>query len=529
MQATSATWRALSVDPHAGFEHMASVGGVHAHNYSDHGGGLAGAPRVYGGLFGDSSASAGVGNVCARQLDLSIYNLEGVGKNDRITLYTQLVRRDALTGAVEEQSETIEKGTFYVSTVQSSAVTGVTSIHAYDGVMRLETPILDLLSAKDVRDLLTGEDTEIHIVRLAEQRSGASLDYRCRNMFQYSGVEDGEQYTGVYLLNVRDAFKLEQYLEGVIGKKPVPSDFPWTDYLDRAGGDPEAARRLAQIAYDTALLQYQLSYAQVDWRAVGEQLLGSTTLRDVLGWIAAAHGCNVTITDRGFLRFIPLMSGDAYVYDAGTGETEVITGAVDYVLGDSDGMAIAFGEDLILTEPSAGAAEEIIVDARSGAREVWTSPDYTQWSGARCEWDGAVIWSVGATSGRVVVAKTPVVPDYRSGTPTLYDAVGRVFVPYSAEDALVDPAAELGDRVRILGVDSVIGSMDTLHDALCAADIAAPAADDVEDAAPAQTTAQKTLTAAARAATESGLQLRIVQTLPEGWASQRNVIWAIPG
>lgn len=57
---------------------------------------------------------------------------------------------------------------------------------------------------------------------------------------------------------------------------------------------------------------------------------------------------------------------------------------------------------------------------------------------------------------------------------------GYAYSPMTAQDALLDPAAELGDGVTVGGVYTVLAHMDTLFDMHCAADIAAPGEDEVE-------------------------------------------------
>lgn len=57
---------------------------------------------------------------------------------------------------------------------------------------------------------------------------------------------------------------------------------------------------------------------------------------------------------------------------------------------------------------------------------------------------------------------------------------GYAYRPMTAQDALLDPAAELGDGVTVGGVYTVLAEMDTLFDMHCAADIAAPGEDEVD-------------------------------------------------
>lgn len=56
---------------------------------------------------------------------------------------------------------------------------------------------------------------------------------------------------------------------------------------------------------------------------------------------------------------------------------------------------------------------------------------------------------------------------------------GYAYQPMTATDALLDPAAELGDGVTVDGVYTVLAQTDTTFDALCAADIAAPGEEEI--------------------------------------------------
>lgn len=57
---------------------------------------------------------------------------------------------------------------------------------------------------------------------------------------------------------------------------------------------------------------------------------------------------------------------------------------------------------------------------------------------------------------------------------------GYAYRPMTAQDALLDPAAELGDGVTVGGIYTVLAEMDTMFDMHCAADIAAPGEDEVD-------------------------------------------------
>lgn len=57
---------------------------------------------------------------------------------------------------------------------------------------------------------------------------------------------------------------------------------------------------------------------------------------------------------------------------------------------------------------------------------------------------------------------------------------GYAYQPMTAQDALLDPAAEIGDSVTVGGVYTILAQIDTLFDMHCAADIAAPGEEELE-------------------------------------------------
>ena len=61
---------------------------------------------------------------------------------------------------------------------------------------------------------------------------------------------------------------------------------------------------------------------------------------------------------------------------------------------------------------------------------------------------------------------------------------GKTYQPYTATDALLDPAAEIGDAVTVGGYYSVIASVNNLFDLACAPTISAPESDEIDDEYP---------------------------------------------
>ena len=61
---------------------------------------------------------------------------------------------------------------------------------------------------------------------------------------------------------------------------------------------------------------------------------------------------------------------------------------------------------------------------------------------------------------------------------------GKTYQPYTATDALLDPAAEIGDAVTVGGYYSVIANASTSFDRACAPIISAPESDEIDDEYP---------------------------------------------
>lgn len=57
---------------------------------------------------------------------------------------------------------------------------------------------------------------------------------------------------------------------------------------------------------------------------------------------------------------------------------------------------------------------------------------------------------------------------------------GYAYQPMTAQDALLDPAAEIGDGVTVGGVYTILAQIDRLFDMHCAADVAAPGEEELE-------------------------------------------------
>ena len=234
----------------------------------------------------------------------------------------------------------------------------------------------------------------------------------------YISRRQKDPVTGVLALECYDALlkaNAEMSVDGM----------PWTtgdgDFVAADGGDViwfggvVYPRPMTDVLRDiAALMGVELdSRTQINTGAafqVPTPLEGST-LRDVLGFIAAAHGGNWVITPENKLRLVPVASAS-----------------------------------------DAASAAQDAVDVAAILARMDTSPPGTV-TGIRYQSDdGAVV--VGDETGIVVEANVGA-----ALASELYDALaGTAYQPFSLSGAVYDPAVELGDYVRA-GANGEIASV----------------------------------------------------------------------
>lgn len=96
---------------------------------------------------------------------------------------------------------------------------------------------------------------------------------------------------------------------------------------------------------------------------------------------------------------------------------------------------------------------------------------------------GDIVGDAGNETGRLLSAENP------DGTPEMAAAIlkavsGFTYKPFEATDALLDPAAEIGDAIECAGVESLLIQTDITFDSLYTASISAPTDDEIEDEYP---------------------------------------------
>lgn len=176
-----------------------------------------------------------------------------------------------------------------------------------------------------------------------------------------------------------------------------------------------------------------------DWDV---QYPGDLTMREILGYIAACHVGNFTITDAGALRLVPLVPAD------GT------------------------------------------IDIGNAAMSLIDSPAFEPFSKVQFHYDEKDTFSVGDDSGRVLEIEAA------WATQEIADAAiaainGYVYQPYEAAGAILDPGAELGDTLSVGGVTGPIIAVTTTFDALCSSDVSAPSDQEVDHECPYENRSQR--------------------------------------
>lgn len=104
-----------------------------------------------------------------------------------------------------------------------------------------------------------------------------------------------------------------------------------------------------------------------------------------------------------------------------------------------------------------------------------------------------IIYTAGNSSGRVLTINNPWGTQAQANN-IINQIRGFTYQPYTAQEALVDPCAEIGDGVSVNGVYSGIYKMSRDYNALMPADIAAPQSEDIDHEYPFESDANRDIT-----------------------------------
>ena len=240
----------------------------------------------------------------------------------------------------------------------------------------------------------------------------------------YVDTRDYDASSGILTLTGYDAMlKAEEtYIqEGDVGTWPKTMPAVVAEIAARMGVEVDSRTRLNN--YDV-------------------QLPTEYTMREVLGFIAAAHAGNWVITDEGKLRLIRI--------DDTTDTCDVGNAALRVTADDP------FAE---ITHVIINLDEEVYVEA-------------------------------GNDTGRTIEVTCPWATQAMANA-VLASLAGYHYQPFDADGALVDPAAEIGDTVTVRGTTGTLAKQSISFDSLFASDISAPAENEIDHEYPYQSPTQK--------------------------------------
>lgn len=169
------------------------------------------------------------------------------------------------------------------------------------------------------------------------------------------------------------------------------------------------------------------------------------TMREILGYIAAAHGGCWIMTPAGKLRLVTM---------SGSGET---------------------------------------IDLGQSVQSFSSAPTFQSWTKVVIWYDDDAFYTSGVATGRTMELDCPWATQYMADT-LLANLSVVSYTPYEAAGAMLDPAAELGDTVTIGSVSGLLASIDADADALFSPDIGAPGEEEIDHEYPYLSPQQRELT-----------------------------------
>ena len=126
-------------------------------------------------------------------------------------------------------------------------------------------------------------------------------------------------------------------------------------------------------------------------------------------------------------------------------------------------------------------SDSVFVGTKAGGLE--TSPQFEPISKIILLVDNENYFEAGNDTGRTLEITCPYGTQAMANN-LLSSLGGYAYQPATATDALIDPAAELGDAVTVGGIYTVLAQMDTMFDSLMTADIGAPGQEEIESEYP---------------------------------------------
>lgn len=137
---------------------------------------------------------------------------------------------------------------------------------------------------------------------------------------------------------------------------------------------------------------------------------------------------------------------------------------------------------------TASLSNKIYLGSRTGDLDIGDVPDNI--SRVNLTVDSDHYYTAGNDTGRTIEVSCP------WGSQAMADSIlaavkNYSYAPYTASNALLDPAAEIGDAVTVGGVYSVVANVNMQFDMACAPEISAPELDEIEDEYPYESKSQR--------------------------------------
>lgn len=115
----------------------------------------------------------------------------------------------------------------------------------------------------------------------------------------------------------------------------------------------------------------------------------------------------------------------------------------------------------------------------NNADSLYIAPTFAPFTGVKLRCDETNFVFSGNNTGRVLEADLPwATQEIADGV--LASIKGFEYQPFSAQNVLLDPSAELGDGVSVGGIYSVLASVDTNFDAMFTSNISAPSDEEID-------------------------------------------------
>lgn len=218
---------------------------------------------------------------------------------------------------------------------------------------------------------------------------------------------------------------------------------------------------------------YKVGYPVADGTASEEQQADGLSIRQVWRWIAGAMGGNFIINDLGELRLVPL---------------NALPGNTGYLVTET-GQPITFGSTRILVADNAGSSanvegDKVYVGKQIAGIEESPALDPITKIILKVDDNNAYVSESDTAGTGMALEISCAYGNQKIANDLLAQLEGYAYQPVQAEDALIDPAAELGDGVTVSGVYTVLAQKDTIWDALSAASIGAPGNAEMESEYP---------------------------------------------